>query len=181
MENIKKFFTSLEEIYEANYRLINVFICDYSVDEEVAKEISSIIWEKIAEHPQRYLAMDAEWLKNYLRDIVKTTIADHYRQEASFNRACEKLKDTLERYGEDFSEKIFKDDRKNHLAKALDILSEEEKLLINMKFGRKMTSEAIGEVIGISGGAVRMRQERILRKLRAEIERLENENGGFGK
>ena len=60
-------------------------------------------------------------------------------------------------------------------------MSEEEKLLINMRFVRRLTSKEAAELLGISDGAVRMRQERILRKLRAEIERLENENGGLRK
>ena len=47
-----------------------------------------------------------------------------------------------------------------------------------MRFVRRLTSREAAELLGISDGAVRMRQERILRKLRAEIERLENENGG---
>ena len=181
MEKVKKFFASLEEIYEANYRLIYVYICDYSVDEELVEEISSIVWEKVAEHSEDYLAKDDRWLKNSLRIIVRTTMADHFRREAAFNRDYEKLKEATERYGEDCSEEIFREDRKRYLAKALCILSEEEKLLINMRFVRRLTSKEAAELLGISDGAVRMRQERILRKLRAEIERLENENGGLRK
>ena len=139
MEKVKKFFASLEEIYEANYRLINIFICDYAVDDEIAEEISSIVWEKVAKHSERYIDMDAEWLKNSLRIIVRTTMADHFRREAAFNRAYEKLKEATERYGEDCSEEIFREDRKRYLAKALCILSEEEKLLINMRFVRRLT------------------------------------------
>ena len=178
MEKVKKIFASLEEIYEANYRLIYVYICDYSVYEELVEEISSIVWEKVAEHSEDYLAKDDRWLKNSLRIIVRTTMADHFRREAAFNRAYEKLKEATERYGEDCSEEIFREDRKRYLAEALCILSEEEKLLINMRFVRRLTSREAAELLGISDGAVRMRQERILRKLRAEIERLENENGG---
>ena len=80
MEKVKKFFASLEEIYEANYRLIYVYICDYSVDEELVEEISSIVWEKVAEHSEDYLAKDDRWLKNSLRIIVRTTMADHFRR-----------------------------------------------------------------------------------------------------
>ena len=127
MEKVKKFFASLEEIYEANYRLIYVYICDYSVDEELVEEISSIVWEKVAEHSEDYLAKDDRWLKNSLRIIVRTTMADHFRREAAFNRAYEKLKEATERYGEDCSEEIFREDRKRYLAKALCVLSEEGK------------------------------------------------------
>ena len=48
--------------------------------------------------------------------------------------------------------------------------TEEEKYLIKLRFYDKMTSPAMGELLGMSDGVVRMTILRILKKLRKEIE-----------
>ena len=47
MSSKGRYFTSLEEIYLENYKLVNAFIRDYYSDEETVKDISSIVWIKV--------------------------------------------------------------------------------------------------------------------------------------
>lgn len=56
-------------------------------------------------------------------------------------------------------------------------LSDEERQLLYFKYEMNMRSEEIGEALGISAGAVRMRHKRTVEKLRKEINRLRADDG----
>ena len=115
-------------------------------------------------------------------------LSAHYRKDydgrpfppgGSFNRAFEKLKEATEDMGEDCSRGNFQRRPETVSGRSsLHIVGGRKTADKYEVFVRRLTSREAAELLGISDRAVRMRQERILRKLRAEIERLENENGG---
>lgn len=181
MNTEKRYYSSLEEIYLENYRLVKVFIGDCLNDAEMAEEAASIVWLKVAERPERFLEMDEYLLRNYLRVMVRNVISDEARAEERNKGLYEKVKneELIDKgiYELDFA--VFGVKREEYLKEAVKILSCDEKLIIHMKYVRKLSSKEIGDIFEISDGAARMRQSRITDKLRAEIIRLMKENGDW--
>lgn len=182
MNSKKRYYSSLEEIYLKNYRLVNVFIGDCLNDAEMKEDVASIVWMKVAERPESFLEMDEYLLKNYLRVMVRNVIFDEVKAEDRNKRLYEKLKNAeMTNQGENEVDFIaFAVKKEDYLRESVKILSYDEKLIIHMKYVRKLSSKEIGDIFEISDGAVRMRQSRITVKLKAEIIRLMKEKGDWG-
>ena len=92
MSTRDRYFNSLEEIYLENYKLVNVFIRDYYSDEEMVREISAVVWLKVAEKSEMYIKMSEYQIQNYLRVVVRTVIVDQIRNENAARELYDKLK-----------------------------------------------------------------------------------------
>ena len=103
MSSKGRYFTSLEEIYLENYKLVNAFIRDYYSDEETVKDISSIVWIKVMEEPDRYISMNEYWLQNYLRIVVRSVAVNQMRSE----KAVRDLYRELEIFEGEQTEEVF--------------------------------------------------------------------------
>lgn len=175
----KTYYTSLEEMYLANYKLVNAFIRDYYSDEETLRDTAQVVWLKVAEHFDRFERMDTVWIKNYLRIMVRNTVTDQLRQKMAADKAwAEAARTSLSCHREDIETQIFSYKREQYLSQAFETLSYDDKLLIYMRYNKKMTSEEIGRVLGITDSAVRMRQARLLKRLRIEIAKMSDNDDG---
>lgn len=170
----KAYYSSFEEMYLDNYKLVILFIRDYITDPYLVQDISSIVWTKVAEHIERCISMDILWLRNYLRVMVRNTVADQYREEKAIKELQEKIQDILKYTAVNPTEE---NDDKEYLRGAIAILSDEEIQLLYLKYEKMLNSEEIGAMLGVGSGAVRMRHKRIVEKLRKKINELRAENG----
>ncbi len=170
----KAYYSSFEEMYLDNYKLVILFIRDYITDPYLVQDISSIVWTKVAEHIERCISMDRLWLRNYLRVMVRNTVADQYREEKAIKELQEKIQDILKYTAVNPTEE---NDDKEYLRGAIAILSDEEIQLLYLKYEKMLNSEEIGAMLGVGSGAVRMRHKRIVEKLRKKINELRAENG----
>ena len=170
----KAYYSSFEEMYLDNYKLVILFIRDYITDPYLVQDISSIVWTKVAEHIERCISMDILWLRNYLRVMVRNTVADQYREEKAIKELQEKIQDILKYTAVNPTEE---NDDKEYLRGAIAILSDEEIQLLYLKYEKMLNSEEIGAMLGVGSGAVRMRHRRIVEKLRKKINELRAENG----
>ena len=170
----KAYYSSFEEMYLDNYKLVILFIRDYITDLYLVQDISSIVWTKVAEHIERCISMDILWLRNYLRVMVRNTVADQYREEKAIKELQEKIQDILKYTAVNPTEE---NDDKEYLRGAIAILSDEEIQLLYLKYEKMLNSEEIGAMLGVGSGAVRMRHKRIVEKLRKKINELRAENG----
>lgn len=170
----KAYYSSFEEMYLDNYKLVILFIRDYITDPYLVQDISSIVWTKVAEHIERCISMDRLWLRNYLRVMVRNTVADQYREEKAIKELQEKIQDILKYTAVNPTEE---NDDKEYLRGAIAILSDEEIQLLYLKYEKMLNSEEIGAMLGVGSGAVRMRHKRIVEKLRRKINELRAENG----
>lgn len=170
-------YNSLEELYMDNYKLVYTYISDYTNKQDMAQELSSIIWAKVAENPQRYLNMDRVWLKNYLRIMTRTTAADYFEKEAKYKGQLSEdsldiLADTI--HARSTEEEFFIREDLQHLKEARKMLSFEDNEILTMRFEADLSARVVGEAFGISEGSLRVKQHRILKKLKAEISNLRN-------
>lgn len=172
MFNQNVMYGSLEELYNDNRKLVFVMVSDYTDDEEQKKDINSSVWAKIAEQPQKYMTMEPAHFRNYLRMIVKTSAVDYLRCEEKETSKLQlfQREDRISYY--DFDEGEFYADCLEYLAEAVSVLNFEEKELIRLRFGKKLPARQTGEILDISEGNVRVKQKRILAKLKEEILRL---------
>lgn len=170
----KAYYSSFEEMYLDNYKLVILFIRDYITDPYLVQDISSIVWTKVAEHIERCISIDRLWLRNYLRVMVRNTVADQYREEKAIKELQEKIQNILKYTAVNPTEE---NDDKEYLRGAIAILSDEEIQLLYLKYEKMLNSEEIGAMLGVGSGAVRMRHKRIVEKLRKKINELRAENG----
>lgn len=81
----KASYSSFEEMYLDNYKLVYLFTRDYISDGFLVQDISSTVWTKVAEHLEKCMAMEKLWFRNYLKIMVRNTVVDHYREEKAIH------------------------------------------------------------------------------------------------
>lgn len=167
-----KKYSTLEELYNNMNKLIYTYIGDFTKDTVIAQDISSIIWGKVAQNPFRFLDMEINHLRNYMRKMVKTAVSDYFKIENQQNEIV-KLKDLLKTEKSVEEEYVRREDL-FYLAEAMKVLDKDELVLIYLRVEAKLGAREVGETFGISEGAVRVKQYRILKKLRDEIIRCKN-------
>ena len=172
----KRRYKDLEELYYSNYKLVYVMAADYTENADMKNEAAYCLWEKISQNPERYLSMDEYQLKNYIRVMVKNIFMDHFKREKreTVEFQEEHFKGALPVYFE--SENDWRSDELACLGKAKNILTLEEKELIFFRFEEGMSARQVSELFDTSEGNIRVRQKRILDKLRKEILRLMKED-----
>lgn len=179
-EVTKTHYSSLEELFNKNRKLVFVIINDLVFEQEAREDIFSMVWMKISERPDKYMAMEIDYFRNYLRIMIKTIVADYFRKEKLEQAKAEKAKDSDAAYN-DFEEIEFYADEAPYLERAKAVLSPEEREIIRLKFYENRKAKEIGEIFNITEGNVRARQKRILAKLKKEIVRLMKEDGNDGR
>lgn len=164
-------YSTLEGMYWDMYKLIYTYIGDFTKDTVAAQDIASIIWGKVAENPSKFLDMEIKHLRNYMRKMVRTAASDYFKIE---ERQCEFVKpENMLEAEKSIEEEYIRKEDFVFLEKAIKVLDKDELQLIYFRIEAKLSSREVGEAFGISEGAVRVKQYRILKKLRDEIIRLQ--------
>lgn len=164
-------YASMEELYEDNWKLVFVFLKDYYNSDDILEDFSSAVWVKVFEKQDSFLTMDKIWVKNYLRVMVKNMVKNHNKKQYNEKKAMDEYEKALKLESHANCESSYYNLEK-YLEIAVDSLTIEEKQLIISRFQEELSSEEVGVLLGITAGAVRVRQHRVLKKLRDEIEKL---------
>ena len=165
----KERYKTFEEMYLRVNKLVYVFIYDQTCDYNFAEEVASTIWVKIAESPEMYLEKDIGELHNYIRIMVKNEIAQQFRMALRQKKQIEKLSD-ISTVVCSAEETYILQDMQTMLLKARKQLSKEEELLLTLRFDKNCSVKETSEVMGITISAVKMRQKRLLLKLKKMME-----------
>ena len=170
MEEYNDYYETFEEMYLTNYRLVYAFISDYISDFECKKDISSMVWLKVAEHLDGCMKMDKNWFKNYLRIITKTTSIDYQRKIVKDRELKDNLRDVI---GSDSVEPMVffqkEVEEQLYLDEAIGHLTDEEKMIIYMKYKKQLSSKEIACLLEQPEGTVRSKLFRTTRKLKNNI------------
>ncbi|MGF6375167.1 RNA polymerase sigma factor (sigma-70 family) [Clostridiales Family XIII bacterium PM5-7] len=176
-ERLKK-YTTLEELYLDNYKLVFSYLLDYDLkDTYLQEELASIIWFKIWERHDSILEKEKKWVKNYLRIVAKTTVIDHLRKVKKESIEIKKMGELIEPLNpwSSVEKEVTDQEMRQYLYQCLNMLSDEEKMLITLRFYLEFSAKETGEHLFISEGNVRVRQLRIITKLRKELNKLMKE------
>lgn len=165
-------YNSFEELYEDNKKLVFTFILDYVKDINIIEDLVATVWLKIVKKGADFLDIDKKAIKYYLRAVAKTTVSDYFRMKKKDEEVETALQGTLAIESNSNDDSYFDEDIRDNLSKAMEMLSEDEKLLITLRFYEKMTARDVGKVLNIEEGNVRVRQLRILNKLKKHMNRL---------
>lgn len=170
-------YTSIEELYLDNHKLVFVFLREYIKDDVLREDLASIIWIRIFEQSELFLQMEAGRVKNCIRLMAHNVASDYFEER---HRENESTRDSLivlnvEEARNPVEEQVFSSDIEKYLQEACEVLKQDEKELIRMRFTYQMSAKNVGKILELSEGAVRIKQLRILRKLKREILRLKAE------
>lgn len=173
-------YSTFEELYKDNRKLVYIFltdITDIEGDEFIKEDLASAVWIKIFERGEKFLDMDRLWVKNYIRIMVRNAARDYIKAEKRGQKAARDAAALFSDLTEHSAEEEFLTaEDAIYLENACRVLEDEEKDIIQMKFAYKMSAKEISDILEISEEAVRVRQFRVIRKLRNEIIRLKKAN-----
>lgn len=180
MKKCNSKYGTFEEMYKDNRKLVYTFltdITDIEDDEFIKEDLASAVWVKIFERGEKFLDMNRLWVKNYIRIMVRNAARDYLKEEKRGQKAARDAVLLLSGLTEHSAEEeVLTSEDEVYLKNACNMLEDEEKDLIQMRFAYKMSVKEVSNFFEISEEAVRVRQFRVLRKLKREIIRLKKEN-----
>ena len=180
----KKYYENIDQMYEENEKLVYVFVRDHTDDEQLAMELAQIVWYKIWHSFEKIRQIEKKDLHNYIRAIVKNAAADHFNNEKRSSDMVNEityLHDERSASVEEEIEEFLNRELGEYLDEAMAILTDDEKLLIKLKYGDQLKSAEIGSLLGISDASARMKLQRIREKLKKEIENLQRRDEHEGR
>ena len=172
MEN--RTYKTLEELYIDNRKLVFAYISDYSKEKTFIEEIASDVWSKVLEQDDTFLNMEKKGVKAYLRVMVKTTVSDHFRKMAKDTKLVKRIEENIQEFDcvEQEIKQAFFEEMQYYLRETIAMLPEEDRLLIVMRFKNNKPAKEVGELLNLTEGNVRVRQLRILAKMKKHIKEL---------
>ena len=165
---------SMEEIYlENRYWVYGSFLRKMGAV-ETAEDLSQTLWLRFFQNYENLNLPNEKVVRAYLRSMILHAEADYRRSTQKAEDLMKELENLLEadNIGQDaVHAEAFPDDAIDNLAAIYKELSEEERILLSLKYEGRYNSRDIGAVIGISPSLVRMRLSRITEKLRKQMKK----------
>lgn len=170
---MKNTYKTAEEMYSDNRKLVYAFLTDYEINFEDKKDIAQTIWLKVFANTEKFMNMDRKHFKNYLRTAVKTTVMDFHREAQRSAELAEELLMHTDGIEKGIEQELFGTDYVEYLTEACKTLSDQEQLLLSLRYLKNLSYETISELFGVSEEAVRKQHSRLMKKLKNEILGLE--------
>ncbi len=165
---------SMEVIYLENRYWVYGSFLRKTGEIETAEDLSQTLWLRFFQNYENLNLPNEKVVRAYLRSMILHAIADYRRSTQKAEDLMKELENLLEadNIGQDaVHAEAFPDDAIDNLAAIYKELSEEECLLLSLKYEGRYNSREIGAVIGISPSLVRMRLSRINEKLRNQMKK----------
>ena len=165
---------SMEEIYYKNRYWVYGSFLRKTGAVEVAEDLSQTLWLHFFQNYENLNLPNEKVVRAYLRSMILHVIADYRRSTQKAEDLMKELENLLEadNIGQDaVHAEAFPEDAIDDIEAVYKELSEEECLLLSLKYEGRYTSREIGAVIGISPSLVRMRLSRITEKLRKQMKK----------
>lgn len=165
---------NMEEIYlENRYWVYGSFLRKTGAV-EIAEDLSQTLWLHFFQNYEKLNLPNEKVVRAYLRSMILHAVADYWRSMQKAEDLMRELEILLEadNIGQDaVHAEAFPEDAIDDIEAVYKELSEEECLLLSLKYEGRYTSREIGAVIGISPSLVRMRLSRITEKLRKQMKK----------
>ena len=165
---------SMEEIYLENRHWVYGSFLRKTGEIETAEDLLQTLWLRFFQNYENLNLPNEKVVRAYLRSMILHAEADYRRSTQKAEDLMKELKNLLEadNIGQDaVHAEAFPDDAIDNLAAIYKELSEEERILLSLKYESRYNSREIGAVIGISPSLVRMRLSRINEKLRKQMKK----------
>ena len=165
---------SMEEIYLENRHWVYGSFLRKTGEIETAEDLSQTLWLRFFQNYENLNLPNEKVVRAYLRSMILHAAADYWRSTQKAEDLMKELENLLEadNIGQDaVHAESFPEDEMDDIAMICKELSEEERILLSLKYESRYNSREIGAVIGISPSLVRMRLSRINEKLRKQMEK----------
>ena len=159
----------IEQIYSVFSSKVMGYICARVRNRADAEDLCADVFEKVQRKLGEFDSTKAS-LSTWIFTITRNTVIDHYRRSKPSEELDENLADDTE-----LDEGILNNETLSELAGALRALPEELRDLIVLRYydGKPLTE--IAELMGLSYGAVKLRHQSALSKLRKHMRCLVSE------
>ena len=155
----------LDKVYRyIQYRVKNM---------QLAEDLTSTVFEKALVNFGRF-SNDRASFSTWIFSIARNVVIDHYRVTSKKQTVpLEEL--TAQSSGEQSpEEQLETKDERERLNLCLAELSEEEREIVQLKFGVELNNRQIGKMLGLSESNVGTKLYRAIRKLRDSFQELRN-------
>ena len=150
----------IESLYQAYYSKVMGYIYSRIRNRADAEDICSDVFEKVQRKLPDFDPEKAS-VSTWIFTITRNTVIDHYRRSKPSAELDEDLSDDTE-----LDESLLNNETLSELAGALRALPEELRDIIVLRYydGKPLTE--VAEIMGLSYGAVKLRHQSALAKLR---------------
>jgi RNA polymerase sigma-70 factor (ECF subfamily) len=154
----------IETLYAQYYNKVMGYIHARIRSRADAEDLCADVFEKIQRKLPDFDAAKAS-VSTWIFTITRNTVIDHYRRSKPSEELDENLTD-----GAELDEDLLNDETLSELAGALRALPEEMRDIIVLRYydGKPLTE--VAEIMGLSYGAVKLRHQSALLKLRKAME-----------
>jgi RNA polymerase sigma-70 factor (ECF subfamily) len=162
--------TGFEELYGAAFPKIYAFIrCQVSTV-ETAEELVSRVFLKAYKHRQK-VPTSGTGMMRWIFRVAHTTLIDYWRVEKRRESASLPLDEIAELTADSENPEAAyeRKQRSAHILKVMNGLSDDDRMLLTLKFVAQRTNREIAGILSLSEGAVSMRLLRALRRLRDQL------------
>ena len=151
----------IETIYPQYYSKVMGYISSRIRNRADAEDLCSDVFEKIQRKLPDFDPEKAS-VSTWIFTITRNTVIDHYRRSKPSEELDENLSDNTE-----LDENLLNNETLSELAGALRALPEELRDIIVLRYydGKPLTE--VAEIMGLSYGAVKLRHQSAIAKLRA--------------
>ena len=160
---------SFEDFYAAAFPKVYAFIRCHVRTADIAQELVSRVFAKAYRH-RHNLSTHAATL--WVFRIAHTTVIDYWRVEHRRESVSVPIDEIVLRPadGLDPEAAYERKQRAAHLFRLMGELSDDDRILLALKFSAQQTNREIARILTISEGAVSMRLLRALRRLRDRLQ-----------
>ena len=165
---------NMEEIYLENRSWVYGSFLRKTGAVEIAEDLSQTLWLHFFQNYENLNLPNEKVVRAYLRSMILHAVADYWRSMQKAEDLMRELEILLEENDTGqgaVHEEAFPEEEMDDIAMIYKELSEEERILLSLKYEGRCTSREIGAVIGISPSLVRMRLSRITEKLRSQMKK----------
>ena len=151
------------EVYEQEYSYVYNYVYMQVMHRENTEDLVSDVFIRAMAHYSGFDPAKAS-VRTWLCTIARNCLIDYYRKNG--RRKTENLDDAPEPSAVDEYD-ILKNPVNKEVYRLLQLLSEDERELLNMIYVQELKNPQIGEILGINAKAVSESHRRLLAKLRA--------------
>ena len=150
----------IESLYQGYYSKVMGYIYSRIRNRADAEDICSDVFEKVQRKLPDFDPEKAS-VSTWIFTITRNTVIDHYRRSKPSEELDENMSDGVE-----LDENLLNNETLSELAGALRALPEELRDIIVLRYydGKPLTE--VAEIMGLSYGAVKLRHQSALAKLR---------------
>lgn len=172
-----KTYQNITAIYQENRYWVYGYFLKNLKQVEIAEDLTQTLWLKFFQVYETLDFRDEKALKAYLRSMANHLVSDYFRTLQKSEKLIQELSELIDESSTEDTvfDAVFSKEPTEYLNQAYEILSEEEKLLIFLRYTEKLKSKEIAAVTEISPSLVRMKLSRINEKLRRELKKIMEE------